>query len=83
MYLVTFLNVYGPSLSILFIVFVEVAGVCWIYGTERFSCDIEKMIGKRPSLFWRLCWKYISPIFILVSSTILNAFLQPQLFDCI
>nr|XP_022905414.1 sodium-dependent serotonin transporter [Onthophagus taurus] len=65
-YLVNMLNVYGPGLAILFVVFVEAAGVCWIYGTDNFARDIEKMIGHRPGLFWRICWNYISPIFILV-----------------
>nr|CAI5828187.1 unnamed protein product [Callosobruchus analis] len=66
-YLVNMLNIYGPGLAILFVVFVEAAGVCWLYGTENFARDIEKMIGHRPGLFWRICWKYISPVFILVS----------------
>ncbi|CAH1963096.1 unnamed protein product [Acanthoscelides obtectus] len=65
-YLVNMLNIYGPGLAILFVVFVEAAGVCWIYGTENFARDIEKMIGHRPGLFWRICWKYISPVFILI-----------------
>ncbi|BES95894.1 transporter [Nesidiocoris tenuis] len=65
-YLVDFLNVYGPGLAILFVVFVEAAGVCWIYGVDRFSSDIELMLGHRPGLFWRLCWAYISPTFLLV-----------------
>lgn len=65
-YLVNMLNTYGPGLAILFVVFVESAGVCWIYGTDNFARDIEKMIGKRPGLFWRICWKYISPVFLLI-----------------
>ncbi|KAJ8927898.1 hypothetical protein NQ314_019526 [Rhamnusium bicolor] len=65
-YLVNMLNIYGPGLAILFVVFVEAAGVCWIYGTDNFARDIEKMIGHRPGLFWRICWKYISPVFILI-----------------
>ncbi len=65
-FLVNLLNEYGPGKSILFVVFVEAAGVCWFYGVDRFSRDIEKMLGFRPGLFWRLCWTYISPIFILV-----------------
>uniref|UniRef100_A0A182SWQ9 Transporter n=1 Tax=Anopheles maculatus TaxID=74869 RepID=A0A182SWQ9_9DIPT len=63
-YLVNFLNVYGPGLAILFVVFVEAAGVFWFYGVENFSADIEQMLGKKPSLFWRICWKYISPTFL-------------------
>ncbi|KDR15435.1 Sodium-dependent serotonin transporter, partial [Zootermopsis nevadensis] len=65
-YLVNLLNVYGPGISILFVVFVEAAGVCWFYGVDRFSHDIEKMIGHPPGIFWRVCWTYISPVFLLV-----------------
>jgi solute carrier family 6 serotonin transporter-like protein 4 len=65
-YLVNLLNVYGPGLAILFVVFVEAAGVCWLYGTDNFARDIEKMIGHKPGIFWRICWKYISPVFLLV-----------------
>ncbi|XP_059487992.1 sodium-dependent serotonin transporter-like [Neocloeon triangulifer] len=64
-YLVNLLNIYGPGISILFVVFVEAVGVCWFYGVNRFSSDIEMMIGIRPGLFWRLCWNCISPVFIL------------------
>uniref|UniRef100_A0A336LLZ3 Transporter n=1 Tax=Culicoides sonorensis TaxID=179676 RepID=A0A336LLZ3_CULSO len=65
-YLVNFLNVYGPGLAILFVVFVEAAGVFWYYGVDNFSADIEQMLGEKPSLFWRLCWKYVSPTFLFV-----------------
>ncbi|XP_077290278.1 serotonin transporter [Arctopsyche grandis] len=64
-YLVNLLNVYGPGLAILFVVFVEAAGVCWIYGVDKFSADVEQMIGHRPGIFWRVCWNYISPVFLL------------------
>ncbi|KAJ6601511.1 Sodium-dependent serotonin transporter, partial [Pseudolycoriella hygida] len=65
-YLVNFLNVYGPGLAILFVVFVEAAGVFWFYGVDNFSKDIEEMIGHKPGIFWRVCWTYISPIFLLI-----------------
>lgn len=61
-----FLNVYGPGLAILFVVFVEAAGVFWFYGVDNFSNDVESMLGQRPGLYWRVCWKYISPVFLLV-----------------
>lgn len=65
-YLVNFLNVYGPGLAILFVVFVEAAGVFWFYGVGNFSKDIEEMIGHKPGIYWRVCWTYISPTFLLV-----------------
>lgn len=55
------------GLAILFVVFVEAAGVFWFYGVDNFSADIEQMLGKKPSLYWRVCWKYISPTFLFVS----------------
>lgn len=64
--MVEFLNVYGPGLAILFVVFIESAGVFWFYGVDNFSNDIKQMLGKRPGIYWRFCWKYISPVFLLV-----------------
>jgi len=67
MYLVDLLNVYGPGIAILFLVFVEAMGVSWCYGTQRFSDDIESMLGFQPGPFWKITWAYVSPIFILVN----------------
>lgn len=41
--------------------------VC-VSGVDRFSEDIERMLGFKPGLYWRLCWKFVSPIFLLVRS---------------
>ena len=41
-------------------------------GTEKFADDIQDMIGHRPNMYFRLCWKYISPIIIGVSMTCLS-----------
>ncbi|CAH4028644.1 unnamed protein product [Pieris brassicae] len=65
-YLVDLLNVYGPGLAILFVVFAEAAGVCWVYGVDRFADDVKSMLGHKPGWFWRACWVYISPVFLLV-----------------
>lgn len=36
-------------------------------GIEQFCTDIENMIGHRPNMYFRLCWKFISPLIIFVS----------------
>lgn len=41
--------------------------VC-VSGVDRFSEDIERMMGFKPGLYWRLCWKFVSPVFLLVRS---------------
>lgn len=54
--------------GILIAAVLELVGVCWIYGGNRFIEDIEMMIGKKHWLFWawwRLCWFFISPCLLL------------------
>ncbi|XP_060687918.1 sodium- and chloride-dependent neutral and basic amino acid transporter B(0+)-like [Hemiscyllium ocellatum] len=46
----------------------QLIGLSWIYGTNRFIKDIEMMIGERTWLFWlwwRMCWILISPCFLV------------------
>ncbi|KAF0305155.1 Sodium-dependent serotonin transporter [Amphibalanus amphitrite] len=64
-YVVDLLMIYGPGISVLFIVFVESVAVCWFYGANRFAGDVERMLGSRPGIFWRICWNFVSPLFLL------------------
>ncbi|KAK6294346.1 sodium-dependent noradrenaline transporter [Coregonus clupeaformis] len=65
-YVLTLLDNYAAGTSILFGVLIEAIGVSWFYGVDRFSEDIERMMGFKPGLYWRLCWKFVSPTFLLV-----------------
>ncbi|KAI4504361.1 hypothetical protein M0802_000832 [Mischocyttarus mexicanus] len=51
-----------------FIVFVfatfEVTGFFWIYGLENFLDDVEFMLKRRPSVYWRICWGVITPLLL-------------------
>ncbi|VDN51400.1 unnamed protein product [Dracunculus medinensis] len=62
-YVIPFLDEYGVSLSLLFIVVCEMIAVCWFYGVRRFSMDIRQMLGFYPGIYWQICW-ICSPIFI-------------------
>ncbi|XP_023695479.2 sodium-dependent noradrenaline transporter-like isoform X1 [Paramormyrops kingsleyae] len=64
-YILTLLDTYAAGTSILFGVLIEAIGVSWFYGVDRFSEDIEQMMGFKPGLYWRLCWKFLSPAFLL------------------
>lgn len=65
---------YAASISLLFSALLEAIGVAWLYGIDRFSDNIREMIGHKPGLFWRLCWKFISPMFLIavITSAIIN-----------
>lgn len=64
-YVITILESYGTSLSLLFIVLFETIIVCWLYGADKFCKNLEEMYGEKPGPYWRICWKYISPTILL------------------
>lgn len=48
-------------------------------GVERFSNDIRTMLGHPAGIYWKICWKFVAPLFILVSLS-LNIALQLALW---
>lgn len=65
-YVFTLLETYVAGVSLLFTVFVEAVAVSWLYGMDNFKADINKMLGHVPNLYWRICWKFLSPAFLFV-----------------
>ncbi|CAB3406993.1 unnamed protein product [Caenorhabditis bovis] len=77
-YVIPFLDEYGVSLSVLFVVTCETTAVCWFYGIDQFSKDIRAMLGFYPGIYWRICWT-CSPIFISIIflMTVYNSSFMP------
>uniref|UniRef100_A0A674BDC2 Solute carrier family 6 member 14 n=1 Tax=Salmo trutta TaxID=8032 RepID=A0A674BDC2_SALTR len=68
-YWVTLIDQFCAGFVLLIAALLELIGVFYIYGGNRFIKDIEMMIGTRSSLFWlwwRACWFFISPAIIIV-----------------
>ncbi|XP_049606304.1 sodium-dependent neutral amino acid transporter B(0)AT1 [Syngnathus scovelli] len=65
-YWVEVFNSYVGSVPLLIIALFELIGVVYIYGMRNFSEDIYFMTGKRPNIYWRVCWTFISPLMLLV-----------------
>ncbi|XP_061738628.1 sodium-dependent neutral amino acid transporter B(0)AT3-like [Nerophis ophidion] len=65
-YWVGVFNSYVGSIPLLIIAFFEVIGVVYVHSMTNFSDDIYLMIGRRPHLYWQICWRFISPLMLLV-----------------
>lgn len=65
-YVVELLDRYAAGYSILVAVFCESIVVSWIYGLDRFCGDIKAMLGFEVGLWWRFCWKFCAPLFLMV-----------------
>ncbi|XP_046747573.1 sodium-dependent nutrient amino acid transporter 1-like [Diprion similis] len=64
-----------------FIVFVlatfEVTGIFWVYGLENFIDDVEFMLNRRPSVYWRLCWGVVTPVLLAAILIYTIAIMEP------
>ena len=65
-YWLQFIDSHCSGIPLLVIGLVEVLAISYLYGIERFSDDISYMTTKPPRFIWKWCWKFISPIAILV-----------------
>ncbi|XP_069956817.1 sodium-dependent dopamine transporter-like [Cherax quadricarinatus] len=67
MYVFHWLDTYAAGISLLCSALFEAVAISWFYGLRRFCADIQHMLGFRPRLYWRVCWKFVSPLFILIT----------------
>ncbi|XP_069757664.1 sodium-dependent noradrenaline transporter isoform X2 [Narcine bancroftii] len=80
-YVLTLLDQFAAGTAILFGVLIEAIGVSWFYGVDRFSEDIRQMTGFKPGLYWRLCWKFFSPAFLLFVVIVSIVKFKPLTYD--
>jgi len=65
MYFFQLMDYYVAGISLMFLAFFEVIAVTWLYGTERLSQDFARMTGRRPPVYFQICWKFLAPFLIL------------------
>ncbi|CAH1979962.1 unnamed protein product [Acanthoscelides obtectus] len=64
-YMFHLFDTYSAGISLLCSALFEAVAVSWFYGLDRFTQDVEAMLGTKPGMYWRICWKFISPSFII------------------
>ncbi|XP_077597533.1 sodium- and chloride-dependent GABA transporter 1 [Stigmatopora nigra] len=65
-YVFQLMDHYTAIVSIMFLAFFEVVAICWFYGASRLSENLEEMTGKRPNIFFKVCWQIIDPFLVTV-----------------
>ncbi|XP_055004203.1 sodium- and chloride-dependent GABA transporter ine [Boleophthalmus pectinirostris] len=63
-YVFQLMDHYTAIVSIMFLAFFEIIAICWCYGVNRLSDNLEEMTGSRANIFFRLCWLIIDPVLI-------------------
>nr|XP_022339456.1 sodium- and chloride-dependent glycine transporter 1-like isoform X1 [Crassostrea virginica] len=65
-YLFQLIDWYCAAFCIMLGTFLECFVVAWVYGAERFSRDVELMIGKPVHIVMRISWCIITPAVMLL-----------------
>jgi hypothetical protein len=71
----TLFNVSAPSWNLLLFALLEVVVVGWAYGAERALRDLDDMgvkPGRFAKLYWKVCWRYVTPA-VLVGLLVTSA----------
>ena len=54
-------------MALLWVCFFQTIAIGWFFGTDKFCDCVEQMTGRRPGIFWFMCWKYFAPAVMAVS----------------
>lgn len=68
-YVLQIMDWYSSVFSLMILSFLECVVISWVYGVDRFFKDIELMLGRKPFLYYKICWCFITPaviIFVLI-----------------
>ncbi|XP_022240049.1 sodium- and chloride-dependent GABA transporter 1-like isoform X2 [Limulus polyphemus] len=55
----------ASGVTLLTVVFFEIVGFAWIYGSKQICCNIKHMIGFQPNPFFVFCWVIAAPVVIM------------------
>ncbi|CAF0721987.1 unnamed protein product [Rotaria sordida] len=83
LYILNIIDQYLGGFPWLVIGVVELFCIAWVYGVDNFCDDIAIMLGekRRPGIFWRICWQYISPLILLFTILFSSLFYQEVTLD--
>lgn len=56
---------FGGTFLVFFLAILELVGIFWIYGVENFCWDIEFMLNRKVTAFWRISWFLITPLMMI------------------
>ncbi|XP_076756123.1 sodium-dependent nutrient amino acid transporter 1 [Xylocopa sonorina] len=65
-FMLELVDYYAGSFVVFILATLEITGIFWVYGLENFVDDVEYMLNRRPSAYWRLCWGIVIPILLAV-----------------
>lgn len=64
-HIVDLVDHFGGQFLIFALATVELIGIVWIYGLENICWDVEFMLKRKLTPFWRISWFIVMPFFLI------------------
>lgn len=65
-WMLTMVDHFGGTFLIFALAILELVGIFWVYGLENFCWDLEFMLKRKVTPFWRISWGIITPGFMII-----------------
>ncbi|XP_046551345.1 sodium- and chloride-dependent glycine transporter 1-like [Haliotis rubra] len=76
-YLIDIVDSSVGGFPLLIIAISEIVAVMYIYGYGRFAEDLQMMMGKKVSVYWKMCWCFIAPVVLVGVVVFKSCRIQP------
>ncbi|KAI8120517.1 hypothetical protein FF38_10479 [Lucilia cuprina] len=63
-FMLNYIDFYGVTIVAFVLGILELVSAGWIYGVKNICRDIKFMLNIKTSLYYRLCWSVITPVFM-------------------
>lgn len=57
---------FGGTFLVFALTIFEIVAIVWIYGLENICNDVEFMLNRKVTFYWRLCWGVLTPCLLIV-----------------
>lgn len=65
-WMLTLVDYFGGTFIVFVLAIIELVAIFWVYGLENFCLDLEFMSNRKVSLYWRLCWGFVTPVLMII-----------------
>ena len=65
-WMLTLVDYFGGTFLVFALAIIEIIAIFWIYGLENICNDLEFMLNRHVTLYWRLCWGVVTPCLMLL-----------------
>ncbi|XP_013390656.1 sodium- and chloride-dependent glycine transporter 1 [Lingula anatina] len=80
-FLFDLVDTYIGGFPLLFVGLFECIVLQWVYGWDRFSEDVKMMLGKKPNIYFRIMWVYVSPFLMFAVIAFKFVLLKPHVYQ--